>query len=179
MLPALYMKHLLAPVLSICLAATAFAQTPQLAPLPVNGFVTLEQIVSDFRTAPDAAIQKYGGNRITVFGRVGKLEQPGDGNNILSVYLQVFNDPTPDVKCIFAQDAFRQNAQIQISADGSQASEIMMNQENMPARTVEVATVDGRIGVKGSFDNFAAGDIILKDCRKVSKEEIEKLSAGQ
>jgi len=169
------------PLLCVFLAtiATLSAQTPNLAPLPINGFVTLEQIVSDFRTAPDAALQKYGGNRITVFGRVGKVEQPGDGNNVLSIYLQVFNDPTPDVKCIFAADAFRQNAQSQFSPDGNQASEAVMNQENMPANTTPIAIVDQRIGIKGSFSGFQVGDIILRDCRKVSKAEIEKLSAGK
>ena len=168
-------------LLSVWLATivTLSAQTPGLAPLPENGWVTLEQIVGDFRSNADAALQKYGGNQVIVFGRVGKVEQPGDGNNVLNVYLQEFNDPTPDVKAVFAATAFRENAQIQFSADGSQASEVVMNSENLPARTIPIATVDERIAIKGSFSDFQVGDIILKDCRKLTKEEVAKLTGGQ
>lgn len=173
------MKTLLLPALFFLTAAPLSAQTPALAPLPVNGFVTLEQIVSDFRTNADAALQKYGGNQITVFGRVGQVEQPGDGENVLNVYLQVFKNPTPDVKAVFAADAFPENAQIQFSADGTQASVVTFNRENQPANTVPIATVDERIGIRGSFSDYQVGDIILKNCRKVSSGEVEKLMGGQ
>lgn len=169
------MKSTLLSLLVFLAAATAHAQAPALAPLPPNGFVMLEQIVSDFRSNSDAALQKYGGNQVIVYGRVGQVELAGDGMNVLNVYLQVFQDPTPDVKAVFAADAFAQNAQVQISADQTQAIVMATNRAGEPGASRPFATVDERLGIKGSFSAYQDGDIILKDCKKLPAEEVERL----
>lgn len=171
------MKHAL---LVLFLSTTAlFAQAPALTPLPPDGFVTLDQIVSDFSTQPDAALKKYQGQRILVYGRVGQVEKSDDSEgNPLTVYLQLAQNPTPDVKCVFGiSDIPRagQNAQVQVSEDGTEAVLAHRNEEGTINWQRPFIEEGQNVGIRGTFDNFVAGDIVLKDSRKLRPETLMKV----
>jgi len=151
---------------------------PALAPLPANGAVTLTQIVSDFRTNPQAADQKYGGNRITVTGRVGRVETGGDGVDLLAVYLQEYENPTPDVKAFFPQDMFPPSSSVEISADNSQAIVLHNNHRGVLTMETPFAVVGQQIGIEGTYEHMQAGNIVLKDSRKLRQRELDALSGG-
>lgn len=171
------MKYLpLALLLSI---TGLFAQSPTLAPLPPDGFVTLTQVVSDFSSQPQAALQKYQGQRIFVYGRVGQVAQSDDAaGNPLNVFLQLADNPTPDVKCVFTQadiPEWGQGAQLQISSDDNQAVMFHRNREGNVG-TEKPFVVEGQtVGIRGTFDNFVAGDVVLKDCNKETPEKLMKV----
>lgn len=178
------MKKALLPLFLLCAALTVHAQDAApspaaLKPLSVSGFVTLDEIVSDFRNSPDAALQKYGGQQVIVYGRVGQLTSPDDADGALVVYLQQFNNTTPDVKAIFNMDNIPQHSSIEVSSDGTQAT-----LSHRTRRTDEInanhawISVDERIGIKGGFSGFVAGDIVIKDCRRVEKKHLEQLMQG-
>lgn len=164
------------PFALLVTATGLFAQTAQLAPLPPDGFVTLAQVMNDFSTQPEAATQKYNGQRILVYGRVGQIAQSQDSaGNPLQVFLQQANDTTPDVKCTFTLSdlpGWSQNSGIQIPDDGSQASVFHRGHDGNVKNESAYVTVGETIGVHGTFDSFVAGDVVLKDCKKVNKEKL-------
>jgi hypothetical protein len=167
----------LAAVLSIAVTLHVHAQSPAaLPPLPPDGFVTLAQVVNDFSTQPDAAAQKYNGQRILVYGRVGDLAQSGDSaGNPLEIFLQLPSTSTPDVKAVFTLadiPEWGQNATLQISEDGSQAVIFHRNQEGNVTKQHVFAVEGENLGVRGTFDRFEAGDVVLKDCEKVAPEKL-------
>jgi hypothetical protein len=164
------------PLALLVKATGLFAQTAQLTPLPPDGFVTLAQVVSDFSSQPEAALQKYNGQRILVYGRVGQIAQSQDSaGNPLQVFLQQANNNTPDVKCIFTLSdlpGWTQDATIQISEDGSQASVSRRGRDGNVKDESAYFTVGENVGVHGTFDNFVAGDVVLKDCKKLRPEKL-------
>lgn len=165
-------------LLALLLSATILS-AQSLAPLPPDGFVTLAQIVSDFTTAPDAANQKYNGQRILVYGTVGQLSQgEGSSSNPLAVYLQLPNNTTPDVKAVFTLSDIPpagQDAAVQISGDGRQATIFHRNREGDLNRQRPFVTVGQNIGVRGTFDQLVAGDIVLKDAVKEAPEKLMQI----
>lgn len=170
------MKH---AFLVLFLTATGlFAQAP-LAPLPPDGFVTLEQIVNEFSTQPDAALKKYQGQRVLVYGRVGQVEKSDDSEgNPLTVFLQLAQNPTPDVKCVFGISAIpkrEQDAQVEVSEDGTEAVIAHRNEEGNINWQRPFIEEGQNVGIRGTFDNFVAGDIILKDSRKLRPEFLMKV----
>lgn len=167
-------------LLSLLAAVSLNAQdAPALQPLPPDGFVTLQQIMSDFSSNQVAAMQKYNGMRVLVYGRVGQVGQSDDSaGNPLTVFLQQANDSTPDVKCVFTSadiPAGYQDAQVRISEDGTQASIYHRNFEGNLTRERPYVEVGQNLGVHGTFDNFVAGDIVLKDCRKVLPQRMMEI----
>ncbi len=164
------------PLILLLTTAGLFAQAPALPPLPPDGFVTLQQIVSDFSAQPDAALQKYQGQRLLVYGRIGQIEKSDDSEgNPLTVYLQLAQNPTPDVKCIFGISAVPvagQDAQVEISEDGTEAVIAHRNNEGNINWQRPYVVEGQNVGIRGTFDNFVAGDIILKDSRKVKPEKL-------
>lgn len=164
------------PFALLVTATGLFAQTAQLAPLPPDGFVTLQQVVSDFSTQPDAAAQKYNGQRILVYGRVGQVAQSQDAEgNPLEIYLQLANNNTPDVKCVFTLadlPGWSQDSTIQIPDDGSQAGIFRRGRDGNVKDEKAFVTVGQNIGVHGTFDRFVAGDVVLKDCKKLGPEKL-------
>ena len=168
----------LLPFLLLVTATGLFAQTAQLAPLPPDGFVTLAQVISDFSSQPEAATQKYNGQRILVYGRVGQIAQSQDSaGNPLQVFLQLANNNTPDVKCTFTLadlPGWTQDSTIQIADDGSQASVSRRGRDGNVKDETAYVTVGQNIGVHGTFDSFIAGDVVLKDCKKVETEKLMK-----
>lgn len=161
--------------LFLAVSSGLFAQAA-LQPLPPDGFVTLEQVVSDFSSQPDAALQKYQGQRLIVYGRVGQLKQSDDSDgDPLTVFLQLASNPTPDVKCVFQQIAMPrgdQNAQVNVTDDGTEA--VIAHREQNRAGKINYErpfiTEGQMVGIRGTFDNFDVGDVVLKDCRKMRPE---------
>lgn len=170
----------IAPLL-LLLATTAglFAQAPALPALPPDGFVTLDQVVSDFSSQPDAALKKYQGQRVLVYGRVGQVKKSDDSEgNPLTVFLQQAANPTPDVKCVFETNAIpkrEQDAQVEISDDGTEAVIAHRNQEGNISWQRPFIEEGQNVGIRGTFDNFVAGDVVLKECRKLRPETLMKV----
>lgn len=172
MKPLLFVASLLSSVV------LANAQTP-LPPLPADNFVTLTQIVNEFSTQPDAALQKYQGQRILVYGIVGQVTQSDDmDGDPLTVFLQIPNNTTPDVKCVFPVADIPRNEQgneVQISDDDREAVGAHRNREGNISWQRPIFTEGQNAGIRGTFDNFVAGDIVLKDCRKVLRRHLHEI----
>ncbi len=164
------------PLILLATVTGLFAQSAALAPLPPDGFVTLDTVVLDFSTQPEAAAQKYNGMRILVYGRVGTLAQSEDAEgNPLTVFLQLPNNSTPDVKCVFTLAElpnWTENAGIQISEDSSQAAIFHRGRDGTIKAEEPFMTTGSMVGVRGTFDSFVAGDVVLKDCKKEPTEKL-------
>ena len=154
----------------------AFSQS-QLAPLPPDGFVTLQQIVKEFTDQPDDALQKYNGMRICVYGRVGQVEQSDDNEgDPLAVSMQVPNQTAADVKALFDQDDIPSGV-VSISDDDSKATVFHRDWAGNLSNQQSFIVVGENVAIRGTFDNFVAGDIILKNSFKLSPEALtQKLS---
>jgi hypothetical protein len=176
------MKPLLSLAAMLCglSLVTSEAQDAQaLAPLPPDGFVTLQQIVSDFSSQPDAALQKYNGARIVVYGRVGQVTKSDDENgNPVVVYLQNANNPTPDVRCVFNTAGVPQGGEVNVENNDSEADFYHRNNEGNITSERAIEIVGEQVGIRGTFDNFVAGDIILKECRRLKPESLAKMLAA-
>lgn len=150
---------------SLLLNAQETAPSPAgLEPLPEDGAVTLEQIVSDFRTDPVAADKKYGGNQITVTGRVGDVENAMEAGYVLAVYLQEYENTTPDVKCLFARSALPEGATVSVDDTTNQA---LLTGDGFAGPSDEqqaFVSVDQKVSITGDYDQFIAGNIVLKNC---------------
>jgi hypothetical protein len=158
-------------LLAIC-AATLSAQ-PALAPLPEDGFVTLEQIIDDFSNNEDAALQKYNGMRICVYGRVGEITQSDDEEgDPLAVYMQLPDRTTPDVKAVFDPD-FIPSSVVAVSDNDTRATVYHADWAGNLSNQTSFIVQGEDVAVRGTFDNFVAGDIILKNCFKLSPEALQ------
>lgn len=156
-----------------CVGSLA-AQNTVLAQLPPDGFVTLAQIVSDFSTAPDAALQKYSGARILVYGRVGQVTQSDDSDgDPLTVFLQLPNQTTPDVKAVFGADDVPTN-NVAVSPNQTKADVFHRNWEGELTKEHAFIVEGENSGIRGTFDNFVAGDIVLKNCHKLQTAVLMK-----
>jgi hypothetical protein len=157
--------------ISVLLAILFFpiaAAFSQLAPLRPDGFVTLQEIVDDFAKSEDQALQKYNGMRICVYGRVGQVAQDADASGgPLTVYLQLPSRNTPDVKAVFDGDYLGKSI-VNVDNDGSKATVYHCNWEGELSRERSFLVVGENTAVRGTFDNFLAGDIILKNSFKLS-----------
>ena len=166
----------IASAIFIATALAAFSQT-QLAPLPPDGFVTLEQIVQEFANQPDDALQKYNGMRICVYGRVGKVEQSDDDDaDPLAVSMQLQNPTTPDVKAFFGQEDFPSGV-VDVDEDQNNATVYHSDWAGNLSNQKSFIVGGENVAIRGTFDNFVAGDIILKNSFKLSPEALaQKLS---
>lgn len=143
------------------------AQTP-LKPLPPDGFVTLAQIVGEFTSSPDAALKKYDGMRILVYGRVGQVRQSDDSNSDpLAVIMQLPSQATPDVRALFSADDIP-TTNMTVANDHSQAAVFHRNWEGVLTSERSFVAVGQNVGIRGTYDNFIAGEIVLKNCSKLS-----------
>ena len=165
----------IASVILIASALAAFSQS-QLAPLPPDGFVTLQQIVQDFTNQPDDALQKYNGMRICVYGRIGKVEQSDDDDaDPLAVSMQLQNQTTPDVKAYFDQDDIP--GVVDVVNDQNKATVYHRDWAGNLSQQKSFLVGGENAAIRGTFDNFVAGDIILKNSFKLSPEALaQKLS---
>ncbi len=165
----------IASAILIASALAAFSQS-QLSPLPPDGFVTLQQIVQDFTNQPDDALQKYNGMRICVYGRIGKVEQSDDDDaDPLAVTMQLQNQTTPDVKAYFDQDDIP--GVVDVVDDQNKATIYHRDWAGNLSDQKSFLVGGENAAIRGTFDNFVAGDIILKNSFKLSPEALsQKLS---
>lgn len=158
-------------ILVVCMLAAAFAgsvfsQDSTLTPLPPDGFVTLQQVVNDFSSAPDAALQKYNGMRILVYGRVGQVTESDDSSgDPLTVFMQLPNRTTPDVKAVFGADDMPKNNSV--DPNHSKVDVFHRNWEGELTKEHAFIVEGENTGIRGTFDNFVAGDVVLKNCNKL------------
>ncbi len=165
----------IASAILIASALAAFSQS-QLSPLPPDGFVTLQQIVQDFTNQPDDALQKYNGMRICVYGRIGKVEQSDDDDaDPLAVTMQLQNQTTPDVKAYFDQDDIP--GVVDVVDDQNKATIYHRDWAGNLSDQKSFLVGGENAAIRGTFDNFVAGDIVLKNSFKLSPEALsQKLS---
>ena len=165
-------------IASAILIASALAALSQstLAPLPPDGFVTLQQIVQDFTSQPDDALQKYNGMRICVYGRVGKVEQSDDDDaDPLAVTMQLQNQTTPAVKAYFDQDDIP--GVVDVVDDQNKATIYHRDWAGNLSQQKSFLVGGENAAIRGTFDNFVVGDIVLKNSFKLSPEALsQKLS---
>lgn len=180
------MKKLLPAILAAAfLSHPAISQDdsngPDLKPLPPDGFVTLEQVRKDFTENPSAAMAKYNGMRVTVYGRVGQVEQSADmEGDPMTVYLQNANNITPDVKCVFNQAGVPQDGQVVVQNSGREADDYKPTRrldtdwgagEGLPKVTPVI--IEGQmVAISGTYDNFVAGDVVLTNCQQVPQGKL-------
>jgi hypothetical protein len=165
----------IASAILIASALEAFSQST-LAPLPPDGFVTLQQIVQDFTNQPDDALQKYNGMRICVYGRVGKVEQSDDDDaDPLAVTMQLQNQTTPAVKAYFDQDDIP--GVVDVVDDQNKATIYHRDWAGNLSDQKSFLVGGENAAIRGTFDNFVVGDIVLKNSFKLSPEALsQKLS---
>ena len=164
---------LLACSLAAIFTGSLVAQNSALAPLPPDGFVTLQQVVNDFATAEDAALQKYNGMRILVYGRVGEVTQSEDASgDPLAVFMQLPSRKTPDVKAVFGADDLPKNNDV--DPNHSKVDVYHRNWDGNLTKEHAFIVKGENTGIRGTFDNFVAGDIILKNCHKLQKDVLLK-----
>ncbi|MEN9468673.1 MAG: hypothetical protein RL630_406 [Verrucomicrobiota bacterium] len=165
----------IASAILIASALAAFSQS-QLAPLPPDGFVTLQQIVQDFTNQPDDALQKYNGMRICVYGRIGKVEQSDDDDaDPLAVTMQLQNQTTPAVKAYFDQDDIP--GVVDVVDDQNKATIYHRDWAGNLSQQKSFLVGGENAAIRGTFDNFVVGDIVLKNSFKLSPEALsQKLS---
>jgi hypothetical protein len=165
----------IASAILIASVLAAFSQSP-LAPLPPDGFVTLQQIVQDFTSQPDDALQKYNGMRICVYGRVGKVEQSDDDDaDPLAVTMQLQNQTTPAVKAYFDQDDIP--GVVDVVDDQNKATIYHRDWAGNLSDQKSFIVGGENAAIRGTFDNFVVGDIVLKNSFKLSPEALsQKLS---
>jgi hypothetical protein len=165
------------PILSIaflCASAIAVLSQAPLAPLPPDGFVTLTQIVNDFATSETQAMQKYNGMRVCVYGRVGQVTQSDDKEgDPLTVFMQLPNRTTPDVKAVFSAD-FIPSSVVSVADNDSKATVYHSDWNGNLSNATSFIVEGQNAAVRGTFDNFVAGDIILKNSFKLSPEALQK-----
>lgn len=167
------------PILLICtfaaaLAGSLLAQDATLAPLPPDGFVTLQQIVGDFSNAPDAALKKYDGMRVLVYGRVGQVTQSDDASgDPLTVYMQIPEQTTPDVKAVFGADDLP-TKNVSVDNNDSKVDVFQRNWEGTITKEHAFIVEGENTGIHGTFDNFVAGDIVLKNASKLQNSVLMK-----
>ena len=165
----------IASAILIASVLAAFSQST-LAPLPPDGFVTLQQIVQDFTSQPDDALQKYNGMRICVYGRVGKVEQSDDDDaDPLAVTMQLQNQTTPAVKAYFDQDDIP--GVVDVVDDQNKATIYHRDWAGNLSDQKSFLVGGENAAIRGTFDNFVVGDIVLKNSFKLSPEALsQKLS---
>jgi len=153
-------------MLAAAFAGSVLSQDATLAPLPPDGFVTLAQVVNDFSSAPDAALQKYNGMRILVYGRVGQVTESDDSSgDPLTVFMQLPNQTTPDVKAVFGADDMPKNNTV--DPNHSKVDVFHRNWEGELTKERAFIVEGENTGIRGTFDNFVAGDVVLKNCNKL------------
>jgi len=176
---------LLVAVLSVLTPCLAVAQTeenpPALKPLPPDGFVTLETVRKDFTENEPAAMKKYNGARITVYGRVGEVAPASDmEGDPMAVFLQNPNNITPDVKAVFNQPNLPQGNLVVQNNDSEADIYKHRNtgiggdwRQDLPSQKPLV--IKGQmVGITGTFDNFVAGDVVIKECQLMKEKELIK-----
>lgn len=150
-----------------------------LQPLPKDGVVSLKTIAGDFASNSAAAAGKYGNRRITVIGRISRLNNGNSENKALVVTLQDASAALPSVKCNFLFGSIPQNSSIEISGDGSQAFLLRRDRSGNILGREPYLSVDQKVAIKGDFKELKVGDIVLTACKLLPSEKRKMLEAGR
>ncbi len=145
--------------------------------LPNNHVVPLNIIAGDFAKNQEAALGKYNGQRITVIGRISALSQGSSENKVLVVTLQDPSANLPAVRGDFLFGSIPLNSEIQVSADSSMATIVHRDGSGNILSQQPYLAVDQRVGLKGNFKELKAGDIVLTDCKLISKQQLHQLES--
>lgn len=143
-----------------------------LQPLPKDRVVPYKVIAGDFAANPAAAAGKYGGRRITVVGHISKLSKSSSENKVMVVRLQGASASLPAVKAEFLFGSLPENADLEISQDGSQATLIRRDRVGEILSREPYLSIGQRVGIKGDFKGQNVGDIVLTACKLVPKEKL-------
>jgi hypothetical protein len=143
--------------------------------LPEDHVVSYKQIAGDFAANETAALGKYSGKRITVIGHIAHLSQGQSENKALVITLQDATGSMPAVKANLLNDAIPVNSEVQVSGDGSTASIINRDSSGNILSQNTYLSLDQRVGIKGSFKELKAGDIVLTDCKLIPKGKLHEL----
>ncbi len=145
--------------------------------LPNNHVVPLNIIAGDFAKNQEAALGKYNGQRITVIGRISALSQGSSENKVLVVTLQDPSANLPAVRGDFLFGSIPLNSEIQVAADSSMATIVHRDGSGNILSQQPYLAVDQRVGLKGNFKELKAGDIVLTDCKLISKQQLHQLES--
>ncbi len=143
-----------------------------LQPLPKDRVVPYKVIAGDFAANEAAAAGKYGGRRITVIGHISKLSKSSSENKALVVRLQGASASLPAVKAEFLSGSLPENADLEVSQDGSQATLIRRDRVGNILSREPYLSIGQRVGIKGTFKDLNVGDIVLTACSLVPKEKL-------
>lgn len=167
--------NLVTLLVALCLGVCSNlrAQT-ELVPLPADGFVTLETIIDDFAKSLPDALQKYNGMRVCVYGRVEKITQKSSaGESSTALLMQSSMDQNINVKALL-NEAYIPSGSV-ILAD-SETEAVVHSADwtgNVQGKSSPIFSGE-IIAVRGFFDNFVSGNIILKNCFKLGAEGLDK-----
>ena len=141
-----------------------------LQPLPQDGVVPLATIAGDFAKNETAASGKYGGQRVTVVGRVSALSKGSGENKVMVVTLQDPAASLPAVKADFLYGSFPENSELQVSEDGSQAFLVRRDRSGNILGQQPYLSVGQKAAIRGDFKELKLGDIVLTACKLLPKE---------
>ena len=162
-------------LVSLCLGVCSNLRAQsELAPLPADGFVTLETIVDDFAKSLPDALQKYNGMRVCVYGRVDKITQKySAGESSTALLMKSSLAQNINVNDLFNK-AYISSGSV-ILADSETEAVVHSSDWTGNVQGKSSPIVSGEIiAVRGFFDNFVSGDIILKNCFKLGAEGLDK-----
>ncbi|MFY8267958.1 MAG: hypothetical protein ACOVLK_01035 [Terrimicrobiaceae bacterium] len=158
----------------LLVSTIAAISQPVLEPLAPDGFVTLEQIVNDFSNSETAALQKYNGMRICVHGRVGTVAPSKDSSGeLLAVHMQLPDRPTPDVKALFNAD-FIPSPVVAVADNDTKATVYHADWNGNLSDQSSFIVPGVVVAIRGTFDHFVAGDIILKNSFMLAPDVLER-----
>ena len=90
--------------------------------------------------------------------------------------MQLQNQTTPDVKAYFGPEDFPSGV-VDVSDDQNKATVFHRDWAGNLSNQKSFIVGGENSAIRGTFDNFVAGDIILKNCFKLSPEALaQKLS---
>lgn len=141
-----------------------------LQPLPQDGVVPLATIAGDFAKNETAATGKYGGQRITVVGRISELSKGSGENKVMVVTLQDPDASLPAVKADFLYGSFPENSELQISQDGSEAFLVRRDRSGNILGQQPYLSVGQKAAILGDFKELKVGNIVLTACKLLPKE---------
>jgi hypothetical protein len=91
--------------------------------------------------------------------------------------MQLPDRTTPDVKAVFDPD-FIPSSVVAVSDNDTRATVYHADWAGNLSNQTSFIVQGEDVAVRGTFDNFVAGDIILKNCFKLSPEALQaKLAA--
>ena len=112
--------------------------------------------------------------RLCVYGRVGKVARSDDDDgDPLVVFMRLPNRETPDVKAKFDQD-FIPSSVVTVADNDTKATVFHADWNGDLTNQSSFIVTGENVAVRGTFDNYVAGDIVLKNSFKLSPSALAK-----